>query len=73
VVSEIKEEAKKFDYDLMIIDSAPGTGCPTIAALQDADFVVLVSEPTPSGFSDIKRILKLVNHFGLLWGLVINK
>ena len=73
IVTEIKEEAKKFDYELMIIDSAPGTGCPTIAALQDADFVVLVSEPTPSGFSDIKRVLKLVNHFNLPWGLVVNK
>ena len=57
----------------MIIDSAPGTGCPVIAALRDANFVILITEPTPSGFSDLKRVLEVVNHFNVPWGLVINK
>jgi len=73
VVAEIKNEAEKFEHNLMIIDSAPGTGCPVIASLQGADFVVLVTEPTPSGFSDLKRVLEVVNHFNLPWSLVINK
>lgn len=73
VVAEIKKEADKFKSDIQIIDSAPGTGCPVIAALQDANFVILITEPTPSAFSDLKRVLKVVNHFRLSWGLVINK
>lgn len=83
IVTEIKERAsavaealadkEKFDCTLMIIDSAPGTGCPVIAALQDADFVVLVTEPFPSAFSDLKRVLQVVSHFKIPWGLVINK
>jgi len=73
VVTQIKKEAGKFNYEIMLIDSAPGTGCPVIASLQDANFVVLVSEPTPSGFADLKRVLQVVNHFNLPWGLVINK
>ena len=73
VVAEIKAEAEKFEHNLMIIDSAPGTGCPVIASLQGADFVVLITEPTPSGFSDLKRVLEVVNHFNLPWGLIINK
>jgi len=73
VVTEIKKEAEKFEHDLMIIDSAPGTGCPVIAALRDANFVILITEPTPSGFSDLKRVLEVVNHFKVPWGLVINK
>jgi len=73
VVAEIKKEADKFDHNLMIIDSAPGTGCPVIASLQDANFSVLITEPTPSGFTDLKRVLKVVNHFKIPWGLVINK
>ncbi len=44
-----------------------------MAALQDVNFVVLVTEPTPSGFSDLKRVLQVVNHFKTPWGLVINK
>jgi MinD superfamily P-loop ATPase len=73
VVAEIKEEAEKFKYDVMILDSSPGTGCPVIAALQDADFSVLVTEPTPSGFTDLKRALKVINHFNISYGIVINK
>jgi MinD superfamily P-loop ATPase len=57
----------------MIIDSAPGTGCPVIASLRGVDFAVLVTEPTPSGFSDLKRVLELVNHFKIPYGIVINK
>lgn len=58
---------------LYIIDSAPGTGCPAISALKDADFAVLVCEPTPSGFTDLKRVLEVVNHFKIPYGIVINK
>ncbi len=73
VVTEIKKEAEKFKYDLMLIDSSPGTGCPVIASLQDSNFAILVTEPTPSGFTDLKRVLEVVNHFKIPWGLVINK
>lgn len=73
IVSEIKERARAEPHQIMIIDSSPGTGCPVIAALQDMDFVILVTEPTPSAFSDLKRVLRVVNYFGLLYGIVINK
>ena len=73
IVSEVKKQANKFDYDIQIIDSSPGTGCPVTAALQDSSFAILITEPTPSGFSDLKRVLKVVNHFRIPWKLVINK
>jgi len=73
VIVEIKKEAEKFKYDVMVLDSSPGTGCPVIASLQDANFAILITEPTPSAFSDLKRVLKVVNYFKLPWGLVINK
>lgn len=73
VVAEIKKEADRFNSDIQIIDSAPGTGCPVIAALQDATFAVLITEPTPSGFSDLKRVLEVIEHFGISWEVVINK
>jgi MinD superfamily P-loop ATPase len=73
IVTEIKKEADKFDYDIQIIDSAPGTGCPVTAALRDVNFAVLITEPTPSAFYDLKRVLKVVNYFNIPWKLVINK
>jgi len=73
VVTEVKKQAEKFKYDLMFIDSSPGTGCPVIASLQDANFAILITEPTPSGFSDLKRVLEVVNYFNIPYVLVINK
>ena len=57
----------------MIIDSAPGTGCPTTSAVRGTDFAILISEPTPSGFEDMKRALTVVDHFQIPYGVVVNK
>ncbi len=73
IVDEIKNEAEKIKSEIMIIDSAPGTGCPVTASLRGTNFVVLITEPTLSGLSDLNRVLEVVNHFNLNWGLVINK
>ena len=73
VVTELKQRAEKFEHDLMILDSAAGIGCPVIASLNGVDYAVLVTEPTPSGFSDLQRVLEIVNHFKVPYGVVINK
>ncbi len=73
IVEEIKKRAEKFDYEIMILDSPAGTGCPVIATLKDADFAVLVTEPTPAARSDLQRVLTVVNHFQTPFGVVINK
>jgi MinD superfamily P-loop ATPase len=73
IVDLIKEKAEEFKYELIMIDSPAGTGCPVIAALNGTDFVVLVTEPTPSGLSDLQRVLIAVNYFKIPFGVVINK
>ncbi len=73
VVDEIRERAKKMGDGLTILDSAAGIGCPVIASLKGTDHAVLVTEPTPSGFSDLKRVLEVVGHFGVDYSVVINK
>lgn len=77
VVTLIKEKAEKIadkeDADLVISDSAAGVGCPVIASIQGSDFVLAVTEPTPSGLSDLKRALRTVEHFRIPYGIVINK
>jgi MinD superfamily P-loop ATPase len=73
VVDEIKKRAEEFSYEVMVLDSPAGTGCPVIASLNGVDLVVLVTEPTPSGFSDLRRVLQVVGHFKIPYGVVINK
>ncbi len=59
--------------DIMLTDAAAGIGCPVIASVMGSDYVIAVTEPTPSALSDVKRALKIVSHFGIKSGLVINK
>jgi len=73
IVEQLRKKAEKFDYHVMILDAAAGIGCPVIASVKGCDYAVLITEPTPSGFSDLKRILEVVNHFKINYGIVINK
>jgi MinD superfamily P-loop ATPase len=73
VTDAILQRAKKADYRLMIIDTAPGSSCSVKAVLRETDFVVAISEPTISGFSDLKRVLEVVDFFHIPYCLVINK
>ncbi len=57
---------------LIIIDAPPGTSCPVIAAMKGADFVLLVTEPTPFGLHDLKLAVGAVRVLGIPCGLVIN-
>ena len=56
-----------------LIDAPPGTSCPVIAAMQGADFVLLVTEPTPFGLHDLKLAVEAVKLLGIPAGLVVNR
>jgi MinD superfamily P-loop ATPase len=58
---------------LTIIDAPPGTSCPVIASMEGADFVLLVTEPTPFGLHDLELALEAVKVLGIPCGLVINR
>jgi len=73
IVSYLREQAESWDYDIMLIDSAPGTGCPVIASVRDTNFALLVTEPTPSGLADLKRVLEVIKFFKVPYGIVVNK
>jgi len=67
------ELGKEKNAKLLLIDGAPGIGCPVIASVSGVSAVILVTEPSLSGLHDLKRILGVVRHFGILAYLVINK
>ncbi len=58
---------------ITIIDAPPGTSCPVIAATKGADFVLMVTEPTPFGLHDLKLGVEAVKTLGIPCGLVINR
>ena len=76
LVSEIKKEASHQINDKtewIIIDGPPGIGCPVNASLSDADYVVLITEPSLSAVHDLQRLIKLLKTFKYPYGIIINK
>lgn len=67
------EIAKAEGKELVIIDGAPGIGCSVIASISGVDLVLVVTEPTLSGCSDMERVLDLCAHFGIESLVCINK
>ena len=61
------------DVELLVVDSPPGTACPMIAALRHSDYVILVTEPTPFGLSDLRLAAETVDQMGIPYGVVINR
>ena len=75
LVTEVKNRAKKLlgGRGVVLIDAAAGIGCQVISSLAGAHAAILVAEPTPASFSDLKRIHKITKHFGIATALVVNK
>jgi MinD superfamily P-loop ATPase len=70
----IKEVLSSVDpTKLSIVDAPPGTSCPVIETMKPADFILLVTEPTPFGLSDLKLAVGATRIINVPCGLVINR
>lgn len=58
---------------LTIIDAPPGTSCPMGTAVTGADYVILVTEPTPFGLHDLDLAVKTVRKMGIRFGVIVNR
>ena len=59
---------------LTILDASPGTSCPVVETMRGADFVLLVTEPTPFGLHDLRLAVEVArDELGLPVGVVINR
>jgi MinD superfamily P-loop ATPase len=58
----------------IILDAPPGTACPVVESMRDADFVLMVTEPTPFGLHDLRLAVEVArDELGLPVGVVINR
>lgn len=77
LVSRVRQYAKdiavKNRKQLIFIDGPPGIGCPAISSVTGADLVVAVTEPTLSGWHDLKRLIEMVGKFHVSVYVIINK
>jgi MinD superfamily P-loop ATPase len=73
-ISVIKAALNKAqDTEIMLIDSPPGISCSFIATIVPADFIVLVTEPTPFGLNDLKLSVETLEQLKKTFGVVVNR
>jgi MinD superfamily P-loop ATPase len=74
-IKKTKKYSKaKFNHErIAIYDSPPGTSCPVMEAVRDADFVILITEPTPFGLHDLKLAVETMRELHKPFGVVVNR
>ena len=72
VIHAVKETARK-EMPLTIIDCPPGTSCPVVESVRHADFVLLVTEPTPFGLHDLKLAVAMLRALGKPFAVAVNR
>lgn len=64
-------DAEKSEF--LFIDCPPGSSCTVMECVKDADFCILVAEPTLFGVHNLEMVYELVTLFGKPHGVVLNK
>ena len=74
VVTEVKQQLTATTRaDFAVIDGSPGIGCPVLASMSGVDLVLVVTEPSLSGLSDLERLLQTAGVFDVLAVVCLNK
>ena len=72
ILRELFRQSKK-EEGLSIIDCPPGSSCMVMESIKDADYCVLVAEPTLFGTHNLKMVHELMKGFKKPFGVVLNK
>ena len=73
VIRQLKKWRDPQPEETVILDSPPGTSCPVVESIRGADFVLLVTEPTPFGLHDLKLAFQLTRELDIPAGVVVNR
>lgn len=74
IIDRLLAEEAKTDADKdTFIDCPPGSACIVMESIKDADYCVLVAEPTLFGVHNLNMVYQLVKIFDKPFGVVINK
>ncbi len=72
-IRQLKRWAIPGDGSLVILDAPPGTSCPVVETLRGADYLLLVTEPTPFGLHDLRLAAEVAAELGIPAGVIINR
>ncbi len=72
VIKEAEKIGKKED-GFIVLDCPPGSACSVMETITDADYCILVAEPTAFGFHNFCMVYELATLLNKKIGVVINK
>ena len=73
VIRQLKQQITPRPGQVVILDAPPGTSCPVVEAVRGADFLLLVTEPTPFGLHDLRLAVQVGRSLGIPMGVIINR
>lgn len=73
IINEALQQGEKQDTELTFVDCPPGSACVVMESIKDADYCVLVAEPTVFGVHNLNMVHELVELFDKPFGVVLNK
>ena len=73
VISQLKDWQAFPQSTISIVDSPPGTSCPVVESLRGADFILLITEPTPFGLHDLRLAVQLTQELNIPAGVIVNR
>lgn len=73
VIREAVARGRAADVDLVVLDAPPGVACAVVAAVREADALLLVTEPTPFGLHDLELAVELGRELGVPMAILANK
>ncbi len=73
IIKKLFAENKAQADELTFIDCPPGSACIVMESIKDADYCVLVAEPTLFGVHNLNMVYELVKLFNRPFGVVLNK
>ena len=73
IIKNLLQNIKNTEQQLNIIDCPPGSSCIVMESIKDADYCILVAEPTIFGLHNLKMVYELVQLFSKPFGVVLNK
>jgi MinD superfamily P-loop ATPase len=73
IIRELKKWKPARPFEIEIRDAPPGASCPVVETIRGADFVLLVTEPTPFGLHDLKQVVGIIRELGIPAGVLVNR
>ncbi|WP_297093607.1 ATP-binding protein [uncultured Draconibacterium sp.] len=72
LIKNVKKQADSKQH-ITLLDAPPGTSCPVVETVATANYVILVTEPTPFGLHDFKITVELLKEIQKPFGVIVNK